>query len=178
MRPNQQFTVQDNDRASYEQKKAEQQFRPVLVSADEEKTDEQGVQEIQEAAQGDQAVIIRPLKDLVNDGLKQPVVIVPGLGWSDVGKESVMGDGSVLPEIPPAGEVIPKVGVDHHDGPSDKIADQDQEEKEDQGYGIKSEASYAIKEPAVYGFGSHAYSFPGDLHTILLNYIGSDRKSK
>ena len=128
MRPHRQFPAEDHDRAGDEQEKAEQQGRPVLVPADKGKTDEQGGQEIEEAPQGDQAVIIRPLKYLVNDGLEQPVVIIPGLGRRDVGKEGVTGDRPVVPKIPPAGEVIPEVGVGHHDGPGDEIANQEQKE--------------------------------------------------
>lgn len=128
MRPHCQFPAEDHNRACNEQKKSDQQFRPVLVSADKGKTDEQGSQKIKGASQGDQPVIIRPFKYLVNDGLKQPVVIVPRLGWGYVGKEGIMGDRPVLPEIPPAGEVIPQVSVGHHDGPGDEIADQEQEE--------------------------------------------------
>jgi len=126
--PHRHFPVEDHDRTGNKQEKAEQQFRPVLVPTDKGKTDEQGGQKIEEAPQGDQAVIIHPLKDIVNDGLEQPVIIVPRLWWGDVGKEGVMGDCPVLPEIPPAGEVIPQVGVGHHNGPSEKIADQKQEE--------------------------------------------------
>jgi hypothetical protein len=108
------------------------------------KTDEQGGQKIEEAPQGDQAVIIHPLKDLVNDGLEQPVIIVPRLGWGDVGKEGIMGDRPVLPEIPPAGEVIPQVGVGHLDGPGDEIADQEQEEQGDQEYRIVFVTGYVF----------------------------------
>jgi len=102
VRPHRQFPAQNRDCTGNKQEKAEQQFRPVLVPADKGKTDEQCSQKIEDAPQGDQPVVIRPLKDLINNGLEQPVVIVPRFGWSDVGKEGVMGDCPVLPEIPPS----------------------------------------------------------------------------
>ena len=133
VRPHRRFPVENHTRTGDEQEKAEQQFRPVIVPADKGKTDEQGGQKIEEAPQDDQTVIIRPLEYFVNNGLEQPVVIVPRLGWGDVGEESVMGDRPVLPEIPPAGEVIPQVRVGQHDGPGDEVADQEQEEQGNQG---------------------------------------------
>ena len=102
VRPHRQFPIVDRDRARDEHEKTDQQFRPVLVPADKGKTDEQGDQKIEEAPQDDQAVIIRPLKDLVNDGLKKPVVVIPRLRGRDIAEEGIIDDGAVLPEIPPA----------------------------------------------------------------------------
>ena len=144
MRPHNQFSVQDHDRAGDEQEKAEQQFHPILMPADKVKTYEHCGQEIEEAAQDNQAVIISPLKDLVNDGLEQPVVIIPRLGRGNIGKESVPDDRPALPEMPPAGEMIPQIGISHHDRPCDKIADQEYEEQGDQEYGIISMTGYVL----------------------------------
>ena len=94
---------------------------------DKEKTDKKGGQEIEEASQDDEAIIPRKLEDLVNDDLKQPVIVIPGFGRRNVGEEGISGDGSILPEIPPAGEVVPQVGIVSHHRPGDEIADQDDE---------------------------------------------------
>ena len=117
MRPHRQFPGEDHACTGDKQEKAEQQFRPVLMLADKGKTDKQSSQKKEEAPQDDQAVIIRPLKYLVNNNLEKPVVIVPRFGWGNVGKESVSGDCPVLPEIPSSGEVIPHIGIGHLDGP-------------------------------------------------------------
>ena len=166
MGSHEQFPIQYHHGATDEQEKAKQQFRPVLVPADKGKTDEQGGQKIEEAPQGDQAVIPRPLKELVNEGLKQPVVIVPGLGRGDVGEEGVMGDRPVLPEIPPAGEVIPQVGVVHHDRPSDEVADQDQEKQGDYRKEVISMRSNVCIQTFVYGVDGHSFPVTTQVHRL------------
>ena len=73
-----------------------------------------------------------------------------------------MSDRPVLPEIPPAGKVIPQIGVGHHDGPGEEIAGQKQKEKDDYGYTIKSGTTYANQAPADYVFGNHPFPLQGD----------------
>jgi len=117
MWPDQQFPVQNDNCADEEEEKAKQQFCAILILADKGKTDKKCSQEVENAPQRDQSVISRPLKYLVNDGLKKPVVVVPGLRGCDITEKGVMGDGAILPEIPATGKVIPQVGVGHDDRP-------------------------------------------------------------
>jgi hypothetical protein len=95
------------------------------VSLDKEKTDNKGGQEIEQASQDNEAIISRPLKNLINYDLKQPVVIIPGFGRCNVREECILGDGSILPEISSTGQMIPQVGIIPNDGPGNKIVDQD-----------------------------------------------------
>jgi len=73
-----------------------------------------------------------------------------------------MGYGSVLPEISPAGEVIPQVGVGHLDGPGDEIADQEQEEQSDQAYGIVFLTGYVFVQASVTGSWRHSVFCSGN----------------
>ena len=152
MGPYQQFPVHNQYGAADKKGKPEQQFCPVFTPMDKKKRNAKGGQGIEKAPQGDQAVIPCRFKDLVYDGLKQPVVVVPMLGRCDVGEEGIVGNGSVLPEISATGEMIPKVCVVHHDGPGDEIADQHQKEQGDKRYRVVSIAGNGFKEPAERGF--------------------------
>jgi hypothetical protein len=67
------------------------------------------------------------LKYLINDNLKQPIIVIPVLLRLDVRKECIPEDCSILPEISTTGEVIPQVGIGHHDGPGNEVPDNDQE---------------------------------------------------
>lgn len=127
MGSHQQFPVYDGYRAADEKGKAEQQLRPIITTMDQKKADEKGGQEIKNAPQGDQAMITHPLKDLVNDGLKHPVVVIPGFFRDDVGEEGIAGNDAVLPQIAASGEVVPKIGVVSHDGPGYEISDLNRE---------------------------------------------------
>jgi len=95
------------------------------VPPDKEKTDNKGGQEIEQASQDNEAIISRPLKNLINDDLKQPVVIIPGFRRCNVREEGILGDSSMLPEISSTGQMIPQVGIVANDRPSNEIAYQD-----------------------------------------------------
>ena len=131
MGPHKQFPMHYHQCITDKQEKTDQQFRPIIALVDEEKTDKEDRQAIEEASQDNEAIIACPLKYLVNNGLKQPVIVVPGLGRRNVGKEGVLGDGAVLPEIPAAGEVIPQIGIVSHNGPRDEVAGQNQKKQGD-----------------------------------------------
>jgi hypothetical protein len=98
MRPDQQFSQGDCNGIRKEQDNTEQLGDTGVITTDKEERDEERGQQIEEAPEGNEAMISCPLKNLVNDDLKQPVVIVPGPGRGYEGKESIAGDGSVLPK--------------------------------------------------------------------------------
>jgi len=129
IRPHQQFPECEDHGITDEYGQPDEPSGLVFVPMDKEKTDEEDGQEIEEASQDDEAVIPRKLEDLVNDGLKEPVIVIPGFGRRNVREEGISGDGSILPEMPPAGEVIPQVGIVSHHGPGDEIADKNEEKK-------------------------------------------------
>ena len=72
------------------------------------------------------------MKYLINDNLKQPIIVIPVFLGLDVRKERIPEDCSILPEISATGEVIPKVGVGHRDGPGNEITGSDQEKQDNQ----------------------------------------------
>jgi hypothetical protein len=103
----------------------------VPLPLDKEKTDKESSQEIKEASQYNQAIISCPLKYLINNDLKQPVIIIPGFRRGNVRKKCIFGDGSILPKIPSTGQMVPQVCIISHNRPGNKIVDQDYKKNED-----------------------------------------------
>jgi hypothetical protein len=71
------------------------------------------------------------LKYLINNDLKQPVVVIPGFRRRNVRKKCIFGNSAILPEISPPRQVVPQIGIIPNDGPGNKIVDQDYKKNED-----------------------------------------------
>jgi hypothetical protein len=98
---------------------------------DKEKTYNKGSQEIKEAPQDYQAIISCPLKYLINNDLKQPVVVIPGFRRRNIREKRVSCDGAVFPKISSSGKMIPQIRIITNDGPGNEIVDQDYKKNED-----------------------------------------------
>ena len=91
-----------------------------VIPVEQETMDHKNGGQIKEASENNETMITCEMMDIVNDGLKKPVVIVPEFRWFNIRKIGVMGDSAVLKEISTAGEVVPQVGVISNNGPGNE----------------------------------------------------------
>ena len=131
MRSHHQVPIYDYQCTTNGQEKTDQYLNPIFALPDKEKTDNKGSQEIKEASQDYQAIISCPLKYLINNDLKQPVVAIPRFRRRNIRKKCIFGNGPILPKISSPGQMVPQVCIVSHNRPGNKVVDQDYKKNED-----------------------------------------------